>query len=86
MSTVVLDQYIGLFKSEAAYDEFTSAIASGLGDDMRVILVRGRVIGAALSAEGAKEVLYQRLVKHLSEHPDTIDKLTKRLVEDSIVD
>ena len=86
MSTVVLDQYIGLFKSEAAYDEFTNAIASGLGHDMRVIMVRGRVIGAALSAEGAKEVLYQRLVKHLCENPNTVDKLTKRLSEDLIVD
>ncbi len=86
-STILnLEQYAHLFRDEKSCQEFASVMTGEQKAGLRVILFHDQVIGAALSAEGAKEVLYQRLVKQLSENPDTIEKLAKRLNEDSIVD
>ncbi len=86
-STILnLEQYVHLFRDERSCQEFASVITGVQKAGLRVIVFHDQVIGATLSAEGAKEVLYQRLVKQLSENPDTIEKLAKRLNEDSIVD
>lgn len=85
-SILNMDQYLHLFKSEQACKEFADVLTGHANVGLRVILFHEEVIGASLSAEGAKEVLFQRLVRNLSDNPDTIDKLTKRLREDTIVD
>ena len=44
------------------------------------------MIGAALSPEGTKEFLYDRMVKRIAERPELLSELTDRIEHDDVVE
>ena len=88
MSTelINLDGYKALFRDENAFQEFARVLSSSLKQDLRPIICNHKVIGAALSAEGTKEVLYDRMVKRIAERPELLSELTDRIEHDDIVE
>lgn len=88
MSTEVinLDGYKTLFRDENAFQEFARVLGSDLRQDLRPIICNQQVIGAALSAEGTKEILYDRLVKRITEKPEFLSELADRIEHDDIVE
>lgn len=88
MSTEVinLDGYKALFRDENAFQEFARVLGSSLRQDLRPIICNQKVIGAALSAEGTKEVLYDRMVKRIAERPELLAELADRIEHDDIVE
>jgi hypothetical protein len=81
-----LDRYKELFRDEAAFERFVALLAEDLEHDFRPILVGDRMIGASLSAEGAKHILYDRMIRRLGERPELLGELTRRLSDDEIVE
>lgn len=88
MSTEVinLDGYKTLFRDENAFQEFARVLGAGLRQDLRPIICNQQVIGAALSAEGTKDILYDRMVKRIAERPELLSELADRIEHDDIVE
>ena len=88
MSTelINLDSYKGLFRNEDTFQEFARVLGSGLRQDLRPIICNQQVIGAALSAEGTKEILYDRMIKRIAERPELLRELADRIENDEIVE
>jgi hypothetical protein len=88
MSTelINLDSFKGLFRNEDAFQEFARVLGSGLRQDFRPIICNQQVIGAALSAEGTKEFLYDRMIKRIAERPELLSELADRAEHDDIVE
>lgn len=81
-----LDKYKDLFLDESSYRKFVGCLTASLRGDFRPIVADERMIGASLSAEAAKSVLYDRMVKHLAQRPELLTELADRLENDEIVD
>ncbi|MCA9081923.1 MAG: hypothetical protein KDA58_15285 [Planctomycetaceae bacterium] len=86
MDAVILDNYRHLFKDEAAYQEFVAQFEGELDFDLKVILSDHRILGATLSPTGAKELISERVIRHVSQYPEMLDELTRRIEDDEIVD
>ena len=65
-----LDVHKGLFRDEMAFEEFARILFSSFQHDLRPIICNHKVIGATLSAEGTKDVLFDRMVKRIAERPE----------------
>ena len=81
-----LDVHKDLFRDERAFEEFARVLFVSLQHDLRPIICNHRVIGAALSAEGTKEVLYDRMVKRIAQRPELLRELADRIENDEIVE
>ena len=85
VNVIDLGRFKHLFKDESSYEEFVTGLRESLRYDLRPIMSNSEVLGASLSAEGIKDVLYDRFVRALSRNPSLIDKLTERIQDDEIV-
>lgn len=81
-----LDEYKPLFRDELSFQEFATALKKGLEQDLRPIVCGEQVLGSVLSAQGTKDVLYDRLIKRITERPSFLDELTDRIENDEIVE
>ena len=88
MATEVIniDVHKDLFRDENAFEEFAQFLFSSLQHDLRPIICKQKVVGSALSAEGTKEVLYDRMVKRIAERPELLRELADRIENDEIVE
>lgn len=86
MNPLILDQHRGLFKDSASYEAFIQILTEGLGHDLSPIMSDQHVLGAVLSAEATKEMLYERVIKRLSQRPELFDEIKSRIENDEIVD
>lgn len=85
-ATIILNEYTAYFRDDDAFHQFVERFTEDLDHDMRPIVVDGRIIGATLSAAGAKEFLGERLEQRIIEDPSILDRLKKRMENDEIVD
>lgn len=86
MTPIVLEEHKNLFRDEQSYEQFVQLLASVLGQDMSLIMSRDQVLGAILSPEATKEVLYDRIIRKVSSSPSILEDLRDRIENDEIVD
>ena len=86
MKPLILDKLIHLFKDKSAFDQFVAAFGEAAQGDLSLVLVDNQSVGAVLSPEAAKEILYERLVKRIASSPEAIDEIRNRIENDDIVD
>jgi hypothetical protein len=82
-----LDEHKGLFKNEASYHELVELFKQALSvNSMPLILAEKEVVFTALSPEGTKELLRDRILKRFSEDPGLLAEMKDRLEKDVIVE
>lgn len=86
MNLLVLDEHRALFKDDDCFSQFVQILATRLGQDFSPVISNQRVLGAVLSPEATKEVLYERMIQRLSNSPKVLDELKDRILNDEIVD
>ncbi|MFG0297661.1 MAG: hypothetical protein ACF8PG_17280 [Maioricimonas sp. JB045] len=86
MNSLNLETYRNLFPDDASFDRFVERLVSDLQFDLRPIMVDGRMLGLTLSPEGAKDVLYDRMVSRMAKDPSVLSDLADRLENDEIVE
>lgn len=86
MNPLVLDEHRALFKDDESFGQFIQILASRLGQDFSPVISNEKVLGAVLSPEATKEVLYERMIRRLSKSPKILDELRDRIESDEIVD
>ena len=87
MNPLILDEYRSLFRDDGSFEQFVQAVTSRLEHDLSPIISRERgVLGAILSPETTKEVLYERIIRRISESPEILDEIRDRIENDEIVD
>ncbi len=86
MSALILDEYKDLFRDEDAFAQFVQVLEEKLQDDFSPVLSQTEVLGAFLSSEAAKDVIYDRIVRRMSQNPDLLDELKRRMENDKTVD
>ena len=84
VNVIDLGRFKHLFKDESSYEEFVTGLRESLRYDLRPIMSNSEAV-TSLSAEGIKDVLYDRFARALSRNPSLIDKLTERIQDDEIV-
>jgi len=85
-SALVLDQCRGLFKDDAAYEQFLALLRAAARSEMAPVFAGDELVGTVLSPAGTKEVLYERFLKRLSEKPELLAEIADRLEKDEIVE
>jgi hypothetical protein len=88
MNTVFhLNECQNLFKDEQSLKAFATKLAQKMEGHEGVLLVCGdELIGSLLSYAATEERLRAKLVEKLFKSPHDIEKLTKRLESDDIVE
>ncbi|NQV27299.1 MAG: hypothetical protein HQ518_23375 [Rhodopirellula sp.] len=86
MNAIQLENFKSLFKDDDAFTKFVELFGESIQYDLRPIICGQRVIGATLSADGTKDVLYDRMVKRMVDSPDILNELVSRIEEEEIVD
>ena len=86
MNPLVLDEYRNLFRDDSCFDHFVKSVSDRLEQDLLPIILKERVLGAILSPEATKEMLYERMIRRISQSPEILDKLKDRIENDEIVD
>ncbi|QDU36356.1 hypothetical protein Mal4_06410 [Maioricimonas rarisocia] len=86
MNSLNLETYRNLFPDDASFNQFVERIVSDLQFDLRPIMVGEKMLGLTLSPEGAKDVLYERMVSRMAKDPSVLSDLADRLENDDIVE
>jgi hypothetical protein len=86
MNPLILDDYRSLFRDDASFDRFVQAVSARLEHDLSPVISKERVLGAILSPEATKEVLYERMIRRISDAPEILDQIRDRIENDEIVD
>ncbi|TWT89324.1 hypothetical protein [Neorhodopirellula pilleata] len=86
MNAFVLEEHRNLFRDEQAFLEFAQAIRAKLKEDFSPVMSDKEFVGAFVSSEAAKELIFDRIAKRLSQKPSILSEVQDRLENDSIVD
>jgi hypothetical protein len=84
---VKMDEYKGLFKDDNAYQAMLNVFTAAFSkSNTPLVFVGKEVLFTAVSPEGTKQMLTDRILKRISEHPELIDEVKDRLEHDAIVE
>jgi len=86
MHPLVLDKHRNLFRDDESFGQFVQILTDRLSQDFSPVLSEQRVLGAVLSPEATKEVLYERMIRRISDSPQVLDEIRDRIENDQIVD
>tara|TARA_R110002049_G_scaffold4601_5_gene32151 strand:+ start:219942 stop:220217 length:276 start_codon:yes stop_codon:yes gene_type:complete len=86
MSALILDEYKNLFRDDKSYLRFVRVLEDRLRDDFSPVFSDTEVLGAFLSSDAAKDVIYDRLVQRMGKNPELLDELKRRIEDDKSVD
>lgn len=86
MQRLVLDEHKNLFRDEESFDQFVKVLTNLLGQDFSPVIAEETVLGAVLSPEATKEVLYERMIRKISSSPEVLDEIRDRIENEEIVD
>jgi len=85
MSALILDEYEGLFRDHESFTKFVQVLEEKLRDDFSPVLSKAEILGAFLSSEATKDVIYDRLIQRMGRNPDLLDELKRRIEDDKTV-
>jgi len=86
MNALILEEYRDLFRDQEAFAKFVEEVRGKLENDFSPILLGSEVLGAFVSPEAAKEVIYERIIGRIAKEPKLLDDIKDRLENDEIVD
>ncbi len=86
MAFLVLDDFKESFKDEVSFDSFATALISASLKGLTPIMYHREVVGTVMSADAAKDYLYERITKKILESPEVLVELQARLEKDATVD
>jgi hypothetical protein len=86
MKVLELDVYKNTFKDEVSFDSFKADIIEALHSGVTPITLDREVVGTLMSADVAKDYLYERITKKILESPEVLLELQTRLENDALVD
>lgn len=86
MNAFILEDHRKLFRDDEAFSSFVQLIRAKLSDDFSPVMSDKEVLGAFVSSEAAKEMIFDRIAKRLSKDPSTLSDVRDRLENDKIVD
>lgn len=86
MNALILDEHRRLFRDDGAFEEYVQLIRDTLRDDFAPVVSDKEVLGAVVSPEAAKEMIFDRIAKRLAQHPSMLADVKNRLETNAIVD
>lgn len=86
-SPMMLDEHKDLFKSEQAFEQFVERMNSSLADaPMLAVFSNKKLLFTVVSPDATKDVLYERILRQLSDDPSILDDIQHRIENEEIVE
>ncbi len=87
MSTIILDEHRGLFRSDTDFEQFV-ALFEGAGGSAVMTPVWGRKkhLATLVSPANAATFVQEQMVQRILQRPALLDEISDRLTNDEIVE